>query len=331
MKFVTFKNETDSMPGRAGLLIGRNVMDIAQAAQMAGLGGGQSLTTILDIINAGEVALDICHKLLDQMPEEALTPLNEVRLLAPLPRPEQMRDFLCFEQHLKQAFACAVELRSSIAPDPEAKRKELLASGKFDIPQVWYEQPIYYKCNRFAISGPGEDVLWPSYSKLMDYEFEFAAVIGRKALNVEASDAAAYIFGYTIFNDFSARDTQAVEMEGLLGPGKGKDFDGANALGPCIVTPDEIGDVYNLDMVSRINGKVQIQQNTSSMNWKFEDCIAHVSRCETLYPGEIIGSGTVGGGCGIETGQLLQDGDVIELEIEKIGILKNKIIRSDEA
>jgi 2-keto-4-pentenoate hydratase/2-oxohepta-3-ene-1,7-dioic acid hydratase in catechol pathway len=146
--------------------------------------------------------------------------------------------------------------------------------------------------------------------------------------DVSVDDAPQYIFGYTIFNDVSARDAQAKEMVGSLGPAKGKDFDTGNILGPWIVTPDEIGDVYNLAMDVRVNGERRGGGSSAAMHHSFAAMIAHISQSETLYPGEVIGSGTVGTGCGLETGKFLEDGDVIELEIEKIGILRNTIRRS---
>ena len=155
-----------------------------------------------------------------------------------------------------------------------------------------------------------------------------AIIIGKPAFRVSIADAMDYVAGYTIFNDISARDAQAIEMGGMLGPAKGKDFDKANAFGPCIVTADEIGDPYALDMIVRVNGEERSRGNSGTMHWKFEDLIAHVSRGETLHPGEILGSGTVGDGCGLEHLRFLEDGDVVELEIERIGVLRNRVVRA---
>jgi hypothetical protein len=165
------------------------------------------------------------------------------------------------------------------------------------IPQAWYERPIFYHPNRFNVCGTGADVPWPAFSERM------------------------------VFNDFSARDEQAKEMAGQLGPGKGKDFDNSNVLGPCLVTADQLKDPYNLDMKVRVNGEEWGRGNSRDMHWKFEDCIAHASRSETLHPGEFFGSGTVGDGCGLEHMRFLQPGDVVELEVEGIGILKNRIVK----
>ena len=198
-----------------------------------------------------------------------------------------------------------------------------------DLPDVYRKQPIYYITNRFSVRGTNTTVKWPRYSKVMDYELEFGIITKNKGANIPASKAGDHIFGYTIFNDFSARDAQRVEMEGRLGPAKGKSFDGGNVMGPWIVTSDEIGDPYNLKMEARVNGKMRSQGITQGMLFSFEEIIAHVTSDETLMPGEFIGSGTVGNGCGLELGWYLEHGDSIELEVEKIGVLKNKVERQD--
>jgi 2-keto-4-pentenoate hydratase/2-oxohepta-3-ene-1,7-dioic acid hydratase in catechol pathway len=161
----------------------------------------------------------------------------------------------------------------------------------------------------------------------MDFELEFAAVIGIAGRDIRPENALDHVFGYTVFNDFSARDEQFRAMAGKLGPGKGKDFDNANALGPCIVTSDEIGDPYSLNMTARVNGEEWSNGHTSSMFHRFEQVIAHISRSETIHPGEVLGSGTVGTGCGLEQNRYLQSGDVVELEIERIGVLRNRVLR----
>jgi 2-keto-4-pentenoate hydratase/2-oxohepta-3-ene-1,7-dioic acid hydratase in catechol pathway len=217
-----------------------------------------------------------------------------------------------FEEHLKNSFARAGEM----------------TGRTFEIPSVWYEQPIYYKANRFSVVGPDADVCWPAYSQIMDYELELACVIGREGVDIPREEASRYIFGFTIFNDASARDAQMREMAGQLGPAKGKDFDTGNVFGPWVVTADEIGDPYNLTMVARVNGEEWSRGYSSTMHHRFEDMIAFISQSETLHPGEIIGSGTVGHGCGLELGRFLQAGDVVELEIERIGVLRNRFVKS---
>jgi 2-keto-4-pentenoate hydratase/2-oxohepta-3-ene-1,7-dioic acid hydratase in catechol pathway len=196
-----------------------------------------------------------------------------------------------------------------------------------EVPEVYRRQPIYYITNRFNVIGPEETVRWPRYSQYMDFELELAAVIGKGGKDIGVGEAGNHIFGYTIFNDFSARDAQLVEMQGMLGPAKGKSFDMGNAMGPWIVTRDEIPDVARVKATARINGKTYVEDDCSAMLHSFEEMIAFVSRDETLHPGEVFGSGTVGNGCGLEHFRFLEDGDVVELEFEGIGILRNRVVR----
>ena len=318
------------MGDRAGAVMpgGDNVLDLAQAAELLDVGVRSRFVSLQAIIEGGPEALHAAYSMLDKAPDEAVVDMQSLQLLSPLPAPVQMRDFLCFEKHLLQAFEAGIKIRAAQSEDPEKAEAALRASGRFDVPQIWYQQPVYYKCNRFAVVGTGEDVVWPGYSSVMDYELEVAAVIGRQGKDIPVSAAMDHVFGFTIFNDFSARDAQTIEMEGMLGPAKGKDFDGANVLGPCITTLDEIGDPYALEMIARVNDEEWSRGNTSTMHWKFEDMIAHASRSETIYPGEVFGSGTVGNGCGLELMRFLKDGDRVELEVEKIGRIQNRVIRN---
>jgi len=260
-------------------------------------------SSVLEIVEAGANALDRAYEALKHSPD--VLALESVALLAPIPSPPQMRDFLCFEKHLVQAFG-------AIGKDP---------------PKAWYERPIFYHPNRFSVCGPDADVPWPAYSERLDFELEFGCYIGRPGKDIPRSRAREHIFGYTIFNDFSARDEQTKEMAGQLGPGKGKDFDNANAMGPCLVTADELPDPYRLEMVVRVNGEERGRGNSREMHWKFEDCIAHASRSETLHSGEFFGSGTVGNGSGLESLRFLEPNDVVELEVEGIGVLRNRVVR----
>ena len=231
----------------------------------------------------------------------ALLPFEQVRWLAPLD-PPVMRDCLAFEQHLRNTF------RGDMVP-PQA------------IPQH-YEMPLYYKGNPCTLIGHEQEVPWPDYTQKMDYELELGFVIGRAGKDLTPEQAKDYLFGVTIFNDFSARDIQLREMMGLLGPAKGKDF--ATALGPWITTMDEL-DVHNLTMVARVNGEEWSRGSSSAMMWQVEEIVAYVSKGEGVQAGELIGSGTVGFGCGLELGRLLKPGDVVELEVEGIGVLRNRV------
>ena len=298
MRLVTYR--VGNLPARPGALVDGGRAVVALPAP-----------NVLAIVEGGQNALDRAAEALKRPSREAVFPLAEVTLLAPIPQPPQMRDFLCFEKHLQQAFAAVAKLRGT-----EAR-----------IPKIWYERPIFYHPNRFNVCGTGADVPWPRYSERMDFELEFGCYIGRPGKDIPKDRARGHIFGYTIFNDFSARDEQTLEMMGQLGPGKGKDFDNSNVMGPCLVTADELADPYSLEMKVRVNGEEWGSGNSRDMHWKFEDCIAHVSRSETLHPGEFFGSGTVGNGCGLEHMKFLEPGDVVELEVEAIGILRNRVVR----
>ena len=234
-------------------------------------------------------------------PEGRQTAVPDAKLLAPL-RPRTLRDFLAFEGHLKNAF------------------KNL---GR-EIPAEWYEVPAYYKGLPDTVIGPDEELPWPSYTDKLDHELELAVVIGRPGRDITAAAAAEHIFGYTIWNDMSARDTQQRELPVGMGPCKAKDWDGSNVLGPCIVTPDEI-DAADVRLTVRINGEVWGTDTTANMHHTFPAMIEYASRDLTLRAGEVLGSGTAAGGSGLEQDRWLQPGDVIEMEADGIGILRNTV------
>lgn len=330
MKLVTYTApQTRSQP-RAGAWMddGRAIIDLLAVSER-GRGANPAFASVQSMIEGGAESLDLAYDLVANAPDSVRIDRADARLLAPVSPPAQIRDCLCFEGHLRQAYANARRVRAQQFEDPEAKLAELEASGYLAIPDIFYEQPIYYKANRFAVIGTDQDVIWPSYSNILDFELEFGAYIGRRAKDVSKDDARPYIYGYTIFNDITARDAQTAEMGGQLGPAKGKDFDTANVMGPCLVTADELTDPYDLTMIARVNGEEWTRGNTRSMHWTFEDLIAHISRSETLYPGEFLGSGTIEGGCGLEHMRFLSPGDVVELEVEGIGILRSHITRPD--
>lgn len=272
--------------------------------------GRAEFASIQALIEAGDSAWDAARAIAAS--ERTGVDPNSVTWLSPLPRPVQMRDFLVFEVYMRGAVWNGARLREQLGVGPQAP------STPPPVPPIWYQQPIYYKCNRFAVVGPDTVTNWPSYSNVADYELELACIIGRGGRDIPAGEAHNHIFGYTIFNDLTARDAQFKEMQGPLGPAKGKDFDGANVLGPVIVTADEI-DAGSLAMRAFVNDELWSEGNSSTMHWSFPDIIAHVSQSETLYPGEVLGSGTVGNGCGLELGRMLRHGDVVTLEIEGIG------------
>ena len=172
--------------------------------------------------------------------------------------------------------------------------------------------------------GPEAEIRWPAYAEKLDYELEFGIIVGKTGCDVAEADAHSHIAGYLIFNDFSARDVIPGEVSVNLGPSKGKDFDTGNAMGPWLVTPDEI-DASNLNMTARINGETWSEGNSSDMYWTFEQMIAFMSQSETLHPGDFIGSGTVENGCGDEMDKWLSPGNVVELEVDGLGLLRNTI------
>jgi 2-keto-4-pentenoate hydratase/2-oxohepta-3-ene-1,7-dioic acid hydratase in catechol pathway len=251
------------------------------------------------LIEAGPEMLSAVQDAVTVAATESLSP--SVGWLCPFDTIASLRDFLSFEAHV---------LRGA-------------ARRGGEVPPYWYEAPIYYKGNHRALLGPGEACERPSYTDALDFELELALVIGRGGRDISPAEATEHVFGFTIFNDFSARDIQAREMSAWLGPAKGKDF--ANALGPCIVTADEVGTEPDLEMICRVNGEEWGRARSSDMHWKWADMIAHVSRDEDVWAADVLGSGTPGGCCGLDIGRSLGPGDVVELEIEKIGILRSPI------
>lgn len=241
-------------------------------------------------------------KAASSLPDLLLSPDDpDMRLLSPLDRVESLRDFLAFEDHVKRG----------------AQRR----SGS--VPEYWYEAPVYYKGNHRAVIGPNAECRWPRYTEWLDFELELAMIVGKRGRDIDPETAADHIFGFTVFNDFSARDVQMREVSAWLGPAKGKDF--ANALGPCIVTADEVGTEPDLLMTCRVNGEEWGRGRSSDMHWTWAQILVHVSASEDVFPGDVYGSGTPGGCCGLDLGRRLEPGDVVELEIEHIGILRNTI------
>jgi len=261
-------------------------------------------------LERGDRALEAAHDALDYVEDvgkdergptggRLIFSLEDIDLLPPLPRPNTLRDFMVFEEHVKNT-----------GGDP---------------PDIWYDIPIYYKGNPNpdVTYGPDDDVPYPSYSESLDYELEVAAVIGKKGRDISAEEADDYIAGYTVFNDFSARDTQLEEMQGQLGPAKGKDF--ANSFGPYLVVSDDF-DVTEARMTAEVDGEEWSEGVAGEMHHSFADIVEHVSQEETLYPGDVLGSGTVGGGCGLELGRFLEKGNTVTLHVEGIGTLENTVV-----
>ncbi len=297
------------------------------------------LNSMLAFLQGGAAGQDTAQQAFDfaasQRPDGVLVERAGVELLSPVPRPESIREFMVFEQHVincTRRFGMSRWVRTlDTWVEKTFGRKATLA---YRANGPWYERPVYYKGNRMNVVGDGARVKIPRYTKAFDWELEFGIFLCKQGRDIPKENARDFIGGYTIFNDFSARDIQRKEMGGRLGPAKGKDFDGGNSIGPVLVTPDEIPDPYNLTMRARINGEEASYGQTKGMRWTFEELIAYVSQDETLYPGEFFGSGTgtvpeSGANrccCGLEMGRFLKAGDTIELEVERIGKLTNHIV-----
>lgn len=328
MKLISFRVRTPvGTFTRVGAMHSQQVVDLnlayarwladQQETQPQRLANAQVPPTMLEFLEGGDSTLAAARRAIDYATTRSSSvkgPLGEtilysgtdVQLAAPLPNPSSLRDFIAFEDHIAAT----------------SKKRDQ------PIPPEWYKVPVYYKGNHRTIVGPEEALPWPLGTTKLDYELELACVIGREGKNISERQAEDYIAGYTIMNDFSARDIQFQEMACRLGPAKGKDF--ATALGPCLVTPDEIADLGALTMIARVNGEEWSRGRFGTIHWSFAQMIAHVSRGETIYPGDVFGSGTVGGGCGLELDRYLKAGDVVELEIQPIGVLRTRVVSATQ-
>jgi 2-keto-4-pentenoate hydratase/2-oxohepta-3-ene-1,7-dioic acid hydratase in catechol pathway len=306
MKLVTFEKPDGT--SRAGCLLNEKlVVDFEEATN------GALPSTMLEIIEDFKTYEPMINQLTSLTPsDKGVFLLDEVKLKAPLPIPRSFRDFYAFEQHVRTA------------------RKN---RGLEMIPE-WYEIPVFYFSNHMVMKGPEEAVECPIQCDWLDYELEVACIIGKEGRNISRHDAEQYILGYCVLNDWSARDLQRKEMAVGLGPAKGKDF--ATSIGPYIVTKDELkgledAKAFNLRMTAKVNDILLSEGNMRDLFYSFGEMIERASAGVTLYPGELIGSGTVGSGCLLELGQdihrWLEPGDIVELEIEKLGVLRNKITR----
>jgi len=327
MKFVTYTTYRGEKP-RFGFIINEKIIDIMRSSIWLNEHNKDSSflsipTTLKLTLNKWNENFDKLVKLeqlitdLDystlQINDKAISlNLNDAHLLPPVPSPTSFRDFYAFEQHVK----AARKLRG------------------LDMNPDWYKIPIFYFSNTTSLYGHKEDIPYPKETKELDFELELAVIIANGGKNIDKKDANEFIAGYTILNDWSARDLQREEMQMNLGPAKGKDF--ANSFGPYMVTPDELNndwenDKMNLRMTCHLNDKLISDGNTNDLYHSFPTMIQRASMNVDLKPGDYIGSGTVGTGCILElrpetTGGWLKKGDTIRLEIDNIGILENTII-----
>lgn len=336
MKLVTVIG-LDGLP-QVGALIddGKSVVRFQTASILLDNGAKPYFTDMLSFLQGGPEAryraMMLSELAASRRPPDTVADIAEARLLSPVPVPESIRDCMLFEDHVINATR-AVGL-GGFAPVDEFIEKRF--GRKYSLAgflnRSWYKHPSYYKSNRFSVVGHEAAVRIPAGTRKFDYELEWGVFIGEGGRDIPESKAKEHIAGYAIFNDFSARDIQFEEMGARLGPAKGKDFDTGNAIGPWLVTPDEIPKPYELKMSARVNGEEWSRGTTADMRWSFEEVISYISRSETLHPGEFIGSGTCSGkqgkGCGLELGRYLEEGDVIELEVERIGVLRNTVERA---
>ncbi|NUQ95621.1 MAG: fumarylacetoacetate hydrolase family protein [Streptomyces sp.] len=248
--------------------------------------------------------------------------VSEVRLLAPL-QPPTVRDFVTFEEHV------------------EGVRRSV--DGSVGVPEQWYAAPTFYFTNPYAVYGPGDDIPVPPGSSVLDFELEVAAVIGKEGRDLTPGQAREHIVGYTVLNDWSARDLQSAEMRVGLGPCKGKDT--ATTLGPCLVTADDLDEYRDEDgflrlgLTAAVNGEVVGEDLLSNMSWTFEEMVAYASRGTWVRPGDVLGSGTCGnGGClaelwgvrGRQDPAPLKPGDTVTLTVEGIGSVSNTVVRGPD-
>ena len=328
MKFATYTLEGSIQP-RFGFKKDKYIVDVLHAAIWANESKGNS--SFLEIPSTLKMALDNwgtnfvkLKELDDCLPDINIQShsvggksiaflMNEVQLLAPVPDPQSFRDFYAFEQHVR----AARKLRGlEMHPD-------------------WFRIPIFYFSNPAAIYGHGSEIPYPRKTNELDFELEFAVIIAGAGSDIPSKDSDRHIAGYTICNDWSARDLQREEMAMSLGPAKGKDF--ATSFGPYMVTPDELEDAWdengklNLRMTCHVNGTLISDGNTNDLYHPFKDMIERASLNTKLLSGDYLGSGTVGTGCILElrpenTGGWIKKGDVVTLEVKRLGVLENKIV-----
>lgn len=292
MRLVTFL-ATGVVTPRPGVLDGDDVIDLSQA-----LGGSAPQESVLQMLRESPRSFEVAHSAIghSRTTGEARLPIASVRLLAPLPRPNSIRDFMLDEEHVRNSLG--------------------------SVPDEWYRLPIHWKGNPDTVLGPDDEIPWPYYTDKLDFELEVAAVLGRPAHQVSVAEAQECIAGFTIFNDWSARDIQLREMSVGLGPAFGKDF--ATSMGPVLITPDEF-DVTTAKMSARVNGEIWTSGSLGAMLYSYAEAISALSAEQPLFPGDVFGGGTIARGCGYELDRWIQPGDVLELEVSGIGVLRNTI------
>jgi 2-keto-4-pentenoate hydratase/2-oxohepta-3-ene-1,7-dioic acid hydratase in catechol pathway len=304
----------------------QDLINLNAATRALGLKEVAAFASMATLIDAGPDALDQVRGTLlaedEKRPVGVRIPVAQVHWAPPLV-PPRMLCFSVYEQHMKQAFESVLKMKAGKGVAGIVK-----GLGLLKMPKKFYQRPLYYKGNNLSVSAHDGEVLWPRWTEQLDYEMELGVVIGKRGKNISANDAMDYVFGYTCFNDFSARDRMMQEIPwGGVGPVKGKDFDTGNAMGPWIVTADEIPDPYDLKMQVRVNGELRGESSTAGMTHPISRMIEVASDEEYIVPGEFFGTGAAGNGCGIEILRFLEPGDVVEIEIERIGTLRSTVVR----
>ena len=303
MKLVTY----DSGNGpHCGVLQDENVIDVT-----ALLGASHRLRDVRALLDSGESAVEQVRAALSANPDAASLPLESVRLRSPILQPPTVRDFMIFEEHAT-------------------------AQGTRQREEAWYRMPIFYFSNPLCIYGPDDTIPYPSAAEMLDYELEIACVIGREGSNVSEADAFDYVAGFCIFNDWSSRDLQRDESAVGLGPAKGKDS--ASSLGPYLVTTDELAPYLsngrlNVKCSAKVNGEYWVKDSDAGVSYHtWGAMVERASKDSRIAPGDVLGCGTVGGGSigeairkGIQPARFLQPGDVVEMEVEALGVLRGTI------
>jgi 2-keto-4-pentenoate hydratase/2-oxohepta-3-ene-1,7-dioic acid hydratase in catechol pathway len=306
VRWCSFVTAPGGGPPRLGAVSSRvdegagRVLDVGAWARSR---SAETPPDLVDLVEASPATQERVTDLVRSAPEDGpgwVRP-EETRLLAPVRAPNALRDFLAFRDHVERGAA-----RRGVA-----------------VPEPWDRLPVYYKGNRRSILGPDDEVAWPSYTGKLDYECEVAAVVGRAGRDLSTEQAAAHVFGYTIMNDWSARDVQRDEMACWLGPAKAKDF--ATTLGPWLVTPDEWDPEQPHAMTVEVDGEVWSAGSTAGRRWTFAEMLAWVSRDEDVWPTDVLGSGTFGGGCGLDLDRWIPAGAVVTLRVEGLGALTSTV------
>ena len=328
MRLVTY--EVSSAAGsvrRTGALTeGDDVIDLANACAVMASGAPRGAVEVpvdmLELLRGGERVLEaarggfafaLAAGVDKQVDRPVRFPAGSFRLLAPLPRPNSIRQFSLIEAHL----LAAIETMA---------RKVKVGGNRPALTHIvpeWYQIPAYFKSSVEEVYGPGDAVPWPAYTAMMDYELELAAVIGQRGRGIKAHEASSYIVGFTLFNDWSGRDIQQQEMNVNLGPGICKDF--ASSIGPCIITRDEF-DRDSASLTATVDGELWTDSKLG-MRITFEEVIEAISQENTLMPGDVLTSGTVSGGCGIEHDKWLKEGAEVILSATGIGSIANTVGR----